>query len=153
MFKIFLYNWQVREDWFSWCEKIPLEELTKKRHGGMGSFLHNLFHVIDCEQIWVNQMLGKPVLQKDTGSVPALEEVKDYSGSTRSVTMDLLNSHEGFEEKFLNLKRKDGSIDKVSYIKVLSHIASHEVHHIGQLSVWAREMGMKPVSSDLIFRT
>ena len=47
----FLYNWQIREEWFEWCETISLEELTKKRIGGMQSILHNLFHVIDCEQI------------------------------------------------------------------------------------------------------
>ncbi len=33
---------------------VPKEELTKKRMGGMGSIPHNLYHVIDCEQIWIN---------------------------------------------------------------------------------------------------
>jgi uncharacterized damage-inducible protein DinB len=46
-----LYNWQVREDWFKWCETLPIEELQKERVGGIGSMLRNLFHVIDCEQL------------------------------------------------------------------------------------------------------
>lgn len=29
---------------------------------------------------------------------------------------------------------------------------THEVHHIGQLSIWARELQLKPISSDLIIR-
>ncbi|MFS0559452.1 DinB family protein [Terribacillus sp. 179-K 1B1 HS] len=41
----------MRKDWFDWCKTISYEELTKKRDG---SILHNLFHVIDCEQIWIN---------------------------------------------------------------------------------------------------
>ena len=36
MLDMFLYNWQVREDWFNWSRNIPIEELTKKRIGGMG---------------------------------------------------------------------------------------------------------------------
>ena len=54
-----LYNWQIREEWVKWCEKILNEELMKKRIVGMGCIIHNLFHIIDCEQIWVNQMQGR----------------------------------------------------------------------------------------------
>lgn len=54
MVDMFLYNWQIREEWFDWCETLSNEELVKKRIGGMGSILHNLYHVIDCEQIWIN---------------------------------------------------------------------------------------------------
>ncbi|MDF9530893.1 DinB family protein, partial [Bacillus cereus] len=31
MLKLFQYNWQVRDDWFTLCEDIPDEELLKKR--------------------------------------------------------------------------------------------------------------------------
>lgn len=32
----------------------------------------------------------------------------------------------------------------------MRHMIAHEIHHIGQLSVWAREIGKKPVSANLI---
>ena len=32
------------------------------------------------------------------------------------------------------------------------HVIDHEIHHIGQLSIWAREMGVVPVSANLIGR-
>ena len=38
MIDLFYYNWQVRDDWFQWCENISHEELTFMRNGGMGSF-------------------------------------------------------------------------------------------------------------------
>jgi len=37
-----------------------------------------------------------------------------------------------------------------SWGEVMRHIIAHEIHHIGQLSVWAREMGKKPVTADLL---
>ena len=150
---MFLYNWQIREEWFKWCEIISNEELTKKRIGGMGSIIHNLFHVIDCEQIWVNRMLGTPVLINDINTISTLNDVKNFSNLTKPVTQNFLTSFTSeTEDKILVVKRKNGITKSISYDKIIKHIASHEIHHIGQLSVWSREIGLKPVSSDLIFR-
>lgn len=35
---------------------------------------------------------------------------------------------------------------------ILRHILAHEIHHMGQLSVWAREIGIEPVSANVISR-
>jgi len=147
------YNWQIREEWFKWCETISHEELTKKRIGGMGSVIHNLFHVIDCEQIWVNQMQGTPVIIKDINKVSSLNDVKTFSNLTKPVTQSFIRSYTSeAEDRGLVVKRNNGTTRSIPYDKIISHIISHEIHHIGQLSVWSREIGLKPVSSDLIFR-
>lgn len=48
----------------------------------------------------------------------------------------------------------DGSGESVSfkYGAVMRHVIAHEIHRIGQLSVWSREIGQKPVSANLIHR-
>jgi len=149
----FLYNWQIREEWFEWCETISIEELTKKRIGGMQCILHNLFHVIDCEQIWINQMQGTPVIVKDINRISSLNDVRMFSDLTKSVTENFLKSHtpEG-KDRILVIKSRNGTTKSFSFEKIITHIISHEIHHIGQLSIWSREIGVKPVSSDLLFR-
>ena len=150
---MFQYNWQIREDWFKWCETISYEELTRKRVGGMQSIIHNLFHVIDCEQIWVNQMQGTPVIIKDINSISSLNDVKTFSDLTKPVTEGFIKSHTfEAEDRILVVKSRNGTTNSFSYDKIITHILSHEIHHIGQLSVWSREIGLKPVSSDLLFR-
>jgi len=150
---MFQYNWQIREDWFKWCETIPYEELTKKRMGGMQSIIHNLFHVIDCEQIWVNQMQGTPVIIKDINRISSLNDVKTFSDLTKPVTEGFIKSHTfEAEDRILVVKSRNGTTNSFSFDKIITHILSHEIHHIGQLSVWSRELGLKPVSSDLLFR-
>lgn len=150
---MFLYNWQIREDWFTWCETISNEELTKKRIGGIGSIIHNLFHVIDCEQIWVNQMQGTPVIIKDINKISSLSDVMIFSNLTKPVTQSFIKSYTSeAKDRILVVKSKNGTTKSYSYDKIINHIISHEIHHIGQLSVWSREIGLKPVSSDLIFR-
>lgn len=153
MIDMFLYNWQIREEWFDWCETLSNEELVKKRIGGMGSILHNLYHVIDCEQIWINQMQGTPVIVSDINNITTLNDVKTFSDRTKTETLHFIKSFNNeINEKVLVLKRKDGSIKSLPYEKVLRHITAHEIHHIGQLSVWSRDIGLNPISSDLIFR-
>ncbi|WP_335872713.1 DinB family protein [Bacillus sp. 2205SS5-2] len=150
---LFYYNWQIRQDWFGWCADVSFEELRKERIGGMGSFLHNLFHVIDCEQIWINRMNDSSILQVDEKDLSTLQEVINYSDNTQKLSKEFFrNWSEDFGKAKLNITRRSGEELTLSYEQIIKHIATHEVHHIGQLSIWAREMGVKPVSSDLIFR-
>lgn len=55
---MFLYNWQVKEDWFKWSESLSKEDLRAEKVGVMGSIIKNLIHIIDYELIWVNHMLN-----------------------------------------------------------------------------------------------
>ncbi|MFC7784153.1 DinB family protein [Rossellomorea sp. GCM10028870] len=153
MLELFSYNWQIREEWFDWCREIDPDELTKERIGGMGSILKNLFHVADCEQIWMNQLQGKPVMKKDLHTISTLDEVIEFSGTTRQQTENFLSLWTpAYGKKELNMTSRSGKTYLLTYKKVMQHVVTHEIHHIGQLSVWAREVGKKPVSSDFIFR-
>jgi uncharacterized damage-inducible protein DinB len=150
---LFSYNWQVRDKWFEWCRTVPNEELTKERTGGMGCILHNLLHVINCELIWISQMNGTRVSKKDFNQSTSLEEVIMFSNETKTTTKQFLKTVEDdLNEKFLSITTRKGVTYDFPYNKVLLHIITHEVHHIGQLSVWSREIDKKPVLSDLIFR-
>ena len=109
MLDMFSYNWQVRDDWFDWSQQISIEELTQKRTGGMGSILRNLFHVIDCEQIWINQMNGTPVIVKDITDISTLHEVIEFSNSTKLITQGFMQSWTpDCEEKIFEMKRRNG---------------------------------------------
>ncbi len=33
---------------------------------------------------------------------------------------------------------------------VMRHMIAHEIHHIGQLWIWSRELGENPVTANLI---
>ncbi|WP_242221326.1 DinB family protein [Bacillus cereus group sp. BfR-BA-01380] len=153
MIDLFQYNWQVRREWFKWCETISSEELTKKRTGGMGSIIHNLFHVIDCEQLWINQMQGTTAMNKDINTISSLSDVKIFSNITKPVTESFLEWYAlDSNERILEVKSKNGNSFSFTYEKIIRHIITHEIHHIGQLSVWSREIGIKPVPSDLLTR-
>jgi hypothetical protein len=81
---LFRYNWQVRDEWFDWCETLPSDELTRQRTGSVGSILRTLFHVVDVEQAWILQGLqGKPAFHYHYEDYDSLNAVRGLSGVCR----------------------------------------------------------------------
>ena len=154
MLSLFKYNYQVREDWFNWCESLPEEEFHKERIGGMKSIRETLIHVIDCELLWLNSLIDEKIVFERRQLLKQLSEIKEYSTFVQSYTEQLIEQlPSDYENKLIEVQRRDGSILEFTQKKILAHIITHEIHHIGQLSVWAREMQRKPISSDLIIRS
>ncbi len=149
----FEYNWQVRNDWFELLKTISEEELHKKRIGGMGSFAKTLIHIIDVEHCWIQELQQKMVEPIEFDDYRSLVSIADLSQQLRpavqsfiadwQVEMDLL---------ILDFYDNDNQIERFTMGEVMRHVIAHEIHHIGQLSVWAREIGFKPPTANLIRR-
>ncbi|MGG1575243.1 DinB family protein [Fictibacillus sp. NRS-1165] len=150
---LFHYNWQVREDWYKWCEDVPQDELLKARIGGVGGILHTLFHIIDVEWSWIRGMQEKPDFQESFDGYRSLEKVRKLDAEFKpEVENFLLAWNDGMEDRILQDTRPDGTKVMFTHGEIMRHVIAHEIHHIGQLSVWAREIGKKPVSANLINR-
>ena len=153
MRKLFHYNWQVRQEWFAWCRTVPEEELLKPRLGGMGSILRTLFHVADVEYSWVRILRGLPDFQEPFEDYGSLVQVEQLSARLHPEVSAFLDAWEpGMEGRLLDMKDDDGSPCPYTHGEILRHVIAHEIHHMGQLSVWAREAGAPPVNANLIGR-
>lgn len=147
----FQYNWVVREEWYKWCEDVPQEELLKGRTGGVGGILHTLFHIIDVEWSWIRVLQGKPDFQESFDEYQSLERVKELDALFQKDVREFVHAWDNhMEMNELQETRQDGSIEILTWGEVMRHTIAHEIHHIGQLSVWSRELGEKPVSANLI---
>lgn len=150
MKKFFKYNWQVRDEWFKWCHQLTHEELLKIRQGGMGSILHTLFHIVEVEYSWMRGILGEedhPFYFEDYAT---LQKIEILSSQLRTEIAPFLKLPlEGSNHEFVRV-----AWDETPYTveDILHHLIAHEIHHIGQLSVWAREIGLSPVPVHFIGR-
>jgi len=150
---LFRYNWAVREDWFKWCEDISEEELLKVRTGGVGGILHTLFHIVDVEWSWIQIMKGEPDFQESFDAYRSLSSVRELSEKFhRDVEPFVLNWTSEIEGNELKEELPNGEIEIITWGEIMRHTLAHEIHHIGQLSVWSRELGKKPVSANLLWR-
>jgi uncharacterized damage-inducible protein DinB len=148
---MFRYNWLVREEWYRWCEDVPEEELLRIRTGGVGGILHTLFHIIDVEWSWIRSLQGKSDFQESFDSYRGLEKVRKLDAAFRPEVEEFVQSWDvSMETRPFYDPQPDGGMAVDAWGEVIRHVIAHEIHHIGQLSVWAREVGKKPVSANLI---
>ena len=150
MNKFFEYNWQVRDEWVNWCNQLTTEELLQDRIGGVGSILYTLFHIIDVEYSWIRCIQGKEDVVLDFDDYKTLTKVKTLSMTLRHEIVEFLKSH--LDEKQDRMVTVPWDEDEYTKNEILHHIIAHEIHHIGQLSVWAREKQLTPVSANFIGR-
>ncbi|WP_053374507.1 DinB family protein [Paenibacillus sp. FJAT-27812] len=148
---MFRYNWQVREEWYRWCEDVPEEELLRSRTGGVGGILHTLFHIVDVEWSWIRAIQGKSDFQESFEGYRTLKKVRQLDAEFHAEVEAFVRSWDvSMEKRPFYDERPDGSVVIDAWGEIMRHVIAHEIHHVGQLSVWARELGKKPVSSNLI---
>ncbi len=146
----FRYNWIVREQWYQWCEDVAPEELLRPRTGGVGNILKTLFHIVDVEWSWIQGVQEKPDFQEDFENFNTLDKVKALDQRYRPDVEAFVNAwNDSLETRPFVDPRYDGSVVD-AWGEIMRHIIAHEIHHIGQLSVWAREVGKPPVSANFI---
>lgn len=94
--------------------------------------------------------MGKPDIEIDLTSYNSIDEIEDLSNKLQQENKAYLSewTHD-IENQIVYASWLNQSFTKGEIIR---HIIVHEVHHIGQLSIWARKMGMKPISANFIDR-
>lgn len=150
---MFKYNWMVREEWYRWCEEVEESELLKERTGGVGGILHTLFHIADVEWSWIRILQGKSEFTGRFEDYSSLKLVRELDVAFRSEVQQFVTEWDSnMENRLLHIPGRDGRVEEYTWGEVMHHTLAHEIHHIGQLSVWSRELGRKPVSANLIGR-
>lgn len=150
MLKFFSYNWQVRDEWFDWCKQLSDEELFKERVGGVGSILKTLFHIVDVEYSWLRGIQGKDDIIVQFDDYHTLEKVIGLSEQYRMEIEPFLKTF--IDENNGKIVRVAWDEGEFSIDEIIHHVIAHEIHHIGQLSVWSREVGLNPVHANFIGR-
>lgn len=150
MINLFEYNWQVRDEWLNWCETIPEEELFKRRVGGVNSIHYTLFHIIEVEYSWIRAIQEKQDVPINYKDYPTIMSLQSLSKECRLEIVSFFVDNPTFD----NNKQVQPEWEKTSLSiqDILYHVIVHEVHHIGQLSIWAREIGVEPVSASFVDR-
>ncbi|KRE33973.1 damage-inducible protein DinB [Paenibacillus sp. Soil522] len=140
----------VRDEWFELCKQISDDELMRKRIGGVGGILYTLFHIVDAEYSWIRGIQGKPDIQVQYDKYKSIQQLRDLSDSWRTEIQLFLETWKNdFEHEIVTVPWTEGRYTKG---EILRHVIAHEIHHMGQLSIWVRDLGFQPVSANVIGR-
>ncbi|MDF2645882.1 MAG: damage-inducible protein DinB [Paenibacillus sp.] len=150
MKSLFLYNWEVRDEWFKSLSELSTEELLKDRYAGVGSIIKTFLHILDVEYSWIRALLGRSDISHNLEDYRDLDPIKTLSDQYKEEILEFLDQWNITME--LEEVKPSWMLEKFKKGEVLRHLIAHEIHHIGQLSIWAKELGIKQVSSNFIGR-
>jgi uncharacterized damage-inducible protein DinB len=128
--------------------KEYLEDL-KSSHGGIHG---TLVHLCGASNLWLQRwrMIPAP-LPASVTAIPNLEALKTY---WKEYQVDLTGYLSGVNESMLttSLSYKDlrGNPHSEPLVQQMQHMVNHSSYHRGQIVTMQRQIGSKPVGTDLI---
>ena len=137
---------------FDYCASIhPADFVCALPHFGRGGMIRNvLVHIANTYEFWI----GKWALQRNL-IFTAYEDIDDMQGVTRVFeNVDVLVFE--FFDTYLESQKPNISISingksqEVHFVKLFTHVITHEFHHKGQILSMSRQLGYTPVDTDIM---
>jgi uncharacterized damage-inducible protein DinB len=109
---------------------------------------------VDIEYCWISELQGKPEPDEPPfEDYASVQKLRDFSARCHAeITPFIYAWNSGMETRILPDQNETGKWESFKYGEIMRHVLAHEIHHIGQLSVWSREIGKKPINANLIRR-
>ncbi|HMI53055.1 MAG TPA: DinB family protein [Candidatus Saccharimonadales bacterium] len=132
---------------------LTAEQFVKPLGSSFGSVRETLTHICDAEWIWLERFLGRS---------PASFPAKDRFADLQALRAHWLEQEQGLLKFVSGLTAEDlereFAYTTVSYGEArnplwqsLTHVANHGTYHRGQVATMLRQLGAKPLGTDMIY--
>ena len=150
---LYEFNYWANHRILDIVEALTPEQFSKDMGSSHGGIHGTLFHTMGAEEIWLKRWKGE--------SPASFSKADDYP------TFDILTQHWEMVEMemmgFCHMLKTDEDILKVisyqdlkgnSYAQplyhLMQHLVNHSTYHRGQVVTMLRQIGVKPVATDLV---
>jgi uncharacterized damage-inducible protein DinB len=152
MLSLFQFNQWANQRVLGACSALSDEQFTRALGSSFPSVRDTLAHLYGAEWIWYERLFGR-----SSSSLPIPSDFPDVTALRKKL--------EGQDEQFIQYISKitPADLDRVFQYKnlagtelsnplwqMLQHVANHSTYHRGQVITLLRQLGAKPVSTDLI---
>jgi len=149
---LYAYNsWANRRTTES-CAALDSEKFTRNLGSSFGSVRDTLVHILGAEWVWLERWRGRnPTAFADPAECRDLESVRQRWAEIEAGLRDFVSglSAEKVEGVFA-YKTMAGVPYQQPLGECMQHLANHSTYHRGQIATMLRQLGAKPVSTDLI---
>jgi uncharacterized damage-inducible protein DinB len=150
---LYEFNYWAKSRLLDVVETLTAEQFTKDLGSSHGGIQGTLVHSMGAEEIWLKRWKGEhPTSMYTANDFPTVESL---------VSRWNLLEHQMME--FCHLLKTDDDIKKVVAYKdmkgnehsqplwqMMQHLVNHSTYHRGQVVTMLRQLGVKPVGTDLI---
>jgi uncharacterized damage-inducible protein DinB len=134
------------------CATLTPEQFTRDLGSSFRSLRDTLAHIYGAEWLWLERWHGRtPTALPSPSDFPDLETIRRRFGEMDRNLVDYVASlTAGDLQRVMEIKTTAGAVYAQPLWQMLQHLANHSTYHRGQTATLLRQLGAKPVSTDLI---
>ena len=134
------------------CAALSDEQFMRDLGNSFPSVRDTLFHICGAEWIWLERFHGRtPTALPNATDYPNLESVRRRWVEIERDMLDYVASLTPEDlQRVLHSKTLAGVPISQPLWQCLQHLANHSTYHRGQITTMLRQLGAKPVGTDLI---
>jgi uncharacterized damage-inducible protein DinB len=149
---LFQYNVWATQRTLEACATLTTEQFTRDLESSFRSVRDTLVHIMGVEAVWLERWkvggIGSPTKGSD---FPDLESVKT---KWAKIEADLLSYVKGLTDedvkRIIPHKNFAGQEFRMPLWQMMQHLLNHGTYHRGQITTLVRQVGGKPLATDLI---
>jgi len=128
------------------------DEWKKDMGGSHGGVRGTLTHMMGAEWIWLERWKGtSPPRGIDEGDFPNLVALRDrWTLIEEHRASWLENLKDDAPAGIIAYKTLDGRPYEAPLWQIVQHTANHSTYHRGQVLMMLRQLGVKPISTDMV---
>lgn len=149
---LYEYNSWANHRTLDSCASLTPEQFTRDLGSSFGSVRDTLVHILGAEWIWLERWHGRvPAGLPVAKDFPDLESVRRRWAEVERDLIDYIASLTPEDlQRTIQFKTLAGVPVSQPLWPCLQHLANHSTYHRGQIATLLRQLGAKPVSTDLI---
>jgi uncharacterized damage-inducible protein DinB len=148
---LFAYDSWANRRMLDACSALAPEQFTRDLGSSFKSVRDTLAHIMGAEWLWLERFQGR------AASLPNAEQFPDIAGLRArwaEVERDLLAYVGGLSAADLgrsfDYRDSKGNPHASVLWQTLQHLANHSTYHRGQVTAMLRQLGAKPIGTDMI---
>jgi uncharacterized damage-inducible protein DinB len=149
---LFTYDAWANERTLDSCAPLTPEQFTRNLGSSFPSVRDTLMHISGAHWVWLERLQGRSpaglTLANEYGDLPAVRARVAEIQNDLAARVGSLSSAD-LEAK-LAYRNIQGQPFHDPVWQILQHLANHGSYHRGQVAAMLRQLGAKPVSTDLI---
>ena len=150
--QLFAYDAWANRRSLGACAALTPEQFTRDLGSSFHSVRDTLAHIVGAQFVWLERFHGRvPPGLLPAADFPDIATLSARSNEIQQGLSDYVNQISA-EELAANFEYRDlkGNAHRNVRWQTLQHLANHGTYHRGQITTLLRQLGAKPVSTDLI---
>ena len=134
-------------------EPLPDEQFIKNLGSSHGGVQGAFFHIMGAEEIWLKRWKGiHPTSFAKPEEYPTFELLKAHWETVEHEMMDFVHSLKNDEDikRIITYKDLKGNEYSQPLHQLMQHLVNHSSYHRGQIVAMLRQLGAKPIGTDMI---